>query len=81
LQAAPGADLVNFERMRIRPWTVFDLRAGWDILRKEASSLRLEINAQNIFDRRFAYNFGSPFEGTHFGHPRMTSGRLTVNFR
>lgn len=81
LQNAPGADLVNFERRRVRPWTIFDLQAGWNILRNEKRNLRLEVNVQNLFNRRFAYNFGSPFEGTHFGHPRLVSGRLTVNFR
>ncbi len=81
LMNMPGADLVNFERERVRPWTVFDLQAGINFLRRERTSMRLELNVRNIFDRRFAYNFGSPFEGTHFGHPRLVGGRLTVNFR
>jgi hypothetical protein len=81
LMNAPGSDLVNFNRLRVRPWTIFDFAAGWNVLRNERRNLRLELNVQNIFNRRFAYNFGSPFEGTHFGHPRLVSGQLTVNFR
>ncbi len=81
LMDTPGADLVNFERERVRPWTVFDLQTGWRFQRSDRRSLRLELNLLNIFNTRFAYNFGSPFEGTHFGHRRMIGGRATVDFR
>jgi hypothetical protein len=49
--------------------------------RNEKHAIRLEANIENIFNHRFAYNFGSPFEGTHFGHPRLVGARLTVNFK
>ncbi len=81
LMNTPGSDLVNFDRERVRPWTVFDLQTGWRFARSDRRSLRLEMNVLNIFDTRFAYNFGSPFEGTHFGHRRLIGGRLTVDFR
>lgn len=81
LMNAPGADLVNFDRGRVRPWTIFNLQAGWHLSRNEKHAVRLESNIENIFNHRFAYNFGSPFEGTHFGHPRLVGGRLTVSFR
>ncbi len=81
LQSAPGSDLVNFERGRVRPWTIFNLQAGWRILTGEGPQLRLEANVENLFNRRFAYNFGSPFEGTHFGHPRLGNLRLVLSFR
>jgi outer membrane receptor for ferric coprogen and ferric-rhodotorulic acid len=41
----------------------------------------LQFDVQNIFDRAFAYNFGNPFEGTHFGAPRRWSGSLRFSFR
>ncbi len=81
LQTAAGADLVNFERRRIKPWTIFDFAVGADLLRKERISLKLRFEMQNFTDRRFAYNFGSPFEGTHFGQPRLFSGGLKLEFR
>ncbi len=81
LMQMPGADLVNFERSRIRPWTIFNLQAGWHLVRNERQHIRFEANIENIFNHRFAYNFGSPFEGTHFGHPRMFGARMTVSFR
>ena len=81
LRNAPGADLVNFERGRIKPWTIFDFAAGADLLRKEKISLKLRFEMQNFTNQRFAYNFGSPFEGTHFGHPRLFSVGLKLEFR
>jgi len=81
LMEMPGADLVNFDRGRVRPWTIFNLQAGWHLSRNEKHAVRLEANVENIFNHRFAYNFGSPFEGTHFGHPRLFSARMTVSFR
>ncbi len=81
LMNTPGADLVNFDRSRVRPWTIFNLQAGLHLIRKERHAVRLEANVENIFNHRFAYNFGSPFEGTHFGHPRMFGARLTLNFK
>ena len=77
----PGADLVNFDRGRVRPWTIFNLQAGWHLSRNEKHAVRLEANVENIFNHRFAYNFGSPFEGTHFGNSRMVGVRMTVSFR
>ncbi len=81
LQSMPGADLVNFERRRVRPWTIFDFAVGADLFRKEKISLKLRFEAQNFTNRRFAYNFGSPFEGTHFGQPRLLSGGVRLEFR
>jgi hypothetical protein len=34
------------------------------------------LDVQNITGRRFVYNFGNPFSGTRFGHPRLWSGRI-----
>lgn len=81
LRDEPGADLVNFERRRVKPWSVFDFAVGIDLLRKERVSLKLKFEMQNFTNNRFAYNFGSPFEGTHFGHPRLFSGGLRIVFR
>jgi hypothetical protein len=40
-----------------------------------------QFDVQNVADRRFAYNFGNPFSGTHFGHPRLLGGRVKFAFR
>ncbi len=54
LRELPGADLVNFERRRIRPWTVFDFAVGVDLLRKERDSLKLKFEMQNFTNNRIA---------------------------
>ena len=35
----------------------------------------------NLFDARYAYNFGNPFSGTHFGAPRTASVTVRVETR
>lgn len=77
----PGAELVNFDRRRVRPWTTLDFSTGADFFADERVTIRLQFDIQNLTDHRFAYDFGNPFEGTHFGHPRMYSGRIKFTFR
>ena len=48
-------------------------RAGTDRRASRASAL-------NLFDARYAYNFGNPFSGTHFGAPRTFSVTARVIF-
>ncbi|NOT63379.1 MAG: hypothetical protein HOP19_24480, partial [Acidobacteria bacterium] len=81
LRKAPSAELVNFDRQRVKPWTVFDFSTGFDWLRRDRVTVSLQFDLQNFTNRAFAYNFGNPFEGTHFGHPRLVSGKLKFNFR
>ena len=81
LRSRPGADLVDFARRRVKPWSVFDFAVGWDFLREERVTVSAQFEVQNITNRRFAYNFGNPFSGTHFGHPRLWSGRVKFIFR
>lgn len=80
LKAAPGSELVNFTRGRVNPRTTFDLAAGISIYKRDRISSTIQFNLQNIFSQRFAYNFGNPFEGTHFGNPRRWSGTLEFSF-
>jgi outer membrane receptor protein involved in Fe transport len=80
LKAAPGAELVNFERGRVKPRTTFNFTAGLTMFSRDRLSSSIQFNVQNVFDRAFAYNFGNPFEGTHFGIPRRWSGTLEFAF-
>jgi outer membrane receptor for ferrienterochelin and colicin len=81
LRDQPGADLVNFDRGRVKPWSVFDLAAGWDLFREERVAVQTQFSVENITDKRFVYNFGNPFSGTHFGYPRRWTGRIKLVFR
>jgi hypothetical protein len=46
------------------------------LLRRESFELSARGSLLNIGDSRYAYNFGNPFSGTHFGAPR--SARLDL---
>ncbi len=81
LRSAPGSDLVDFERGRVKPWTVLDFSTGVELLREEKVAMEIQFDVQNIAGRRFAYNFGNPFEGTHFGHPRLWAARIRLAFK
>ena len=81
MKDAIGADLVNFDRGRVRPWTVFDFSAGADLFKDERISVSAQFDVENMFDKRFVYNFGNPFSGTHFGHPQLFGGQIKLIFR
>lgn len=71
LLARPGSELIDLERGRVRARQVFDLVSGVRLLRHRHGELNLRVAALNVAGERFAYNFGNPFSGTHFG-PRRT---------
>lgn len=81
LRSRTGADLVNFDRGRVKPWSLFDVSTGLDLFREERVMLQTQFSVENIFNRSFLYNFGNPFSGTHFGYPRRWSGRIKLVFR
>jgi hypothetical protein len=35
----------------------------------------------NLFDDAYAFNFGNPFSGTHFGAPRTAALAVEVSLR
>ena len=81
LMQRPGAELVNFERRRVKPRTLVDLSIGRDFFHSEPVRVGLQIDIRNLTNQQFAYNFGNPFSGTHFGYPRLWSARLKFEFR
>ena len=70
LAERPGAELVDFEEERVKPYAVFDVQAGQRLLRRQSLELSARASVFNITNARYAYNFGNPFSGTHFGAPR-----------
>ncbi|HEY7097415.1 MAG TPA: TonB-dependent receptor [Terriglobales bacterium] len=81
LQALPGANLVNFDSERVKPWYVFGWSGGMDLLHKDRIVLGAQLDVQNLANRDFAFNWGNPFSGTHFGYPRLVAGSLKFSFR
>lgn len=70
LLARPGSDRIDLERGRVRARQVFDIVSGVRLVRKGPRELTLRTALMNLAGERFAYNFGNPFSGTHFGPGR-----------
>ena len=80
LAGLPGANLVNFDSGRVKPWFVFGWSGGMDLVRKDRLAVAAQVDVQNLADRDFAFNWGNPFSGTHFGYPRLIAGSLKFSF-
>lgn len=77
----PGADLIDVDRGRVKPRLVVDVTASARLLRAGRGQLSLGASVLNAFNRRYAFNFGNPFSGTHFGAPRQFRVDLSASFR
>jgi outer membrane receptor protein involved in Fe transport len=80
LMDRPGAELVDFDGGRVKPRTVASLQGQLPFWKQRRFSAALQFAAHNIFNERYAYNFGNPFSGTHFGAPRTFSIGLRAQF-
>jgi hypothetical protein len=81
IRLRPGANLVNFERGRVRPRQLFGISAGMTLVETRHTQVQAQLDVQNLINTPFVYNFANPFSGTHFGAPRQFSGRLRFTFR
>ena len=81
LAGRPGADLVDFASGRVRPRHTIAVTAGLTAWETARAAIRVEAAVLNLFDARYAYNFGNPFSGTHFGAPRTATVGLRVETR
>jgi outer membrane receptor protein involved in Fe transport len=80
LRERPGAEMVDFDRGRVAPRTVASLLADVPIWKRGRRSASIRAAVLNLFDDRYAYNFGNPFSGTHFGSPRTASLAARIRF-
>jgi outer membrane receptor for ferrienterochelin and colicin len=77
----PGAEMVDFEAGRVNPRTVVSLLLTAPFFRGANVTASAGVQLLNLFDARYAYNFGNPFSGTHFGAPRTFAVNLRLRFR
>ena len=78
LAERPGAELVDFDRGRVKPRLVVDLSASLRLRRTAWGEIGIAASVLNAFNRAYAFNFGNPFSGTHFGAPRQVRADLRV---
>jgi outer membrane receptor protein involved in Fe transport len=77
----PGADRVDVGRGRVRPRATVSLLATLRLWQGARAAVSLRGAVLNLFDARYAYNFGNPFSGTHFGAPRSASMTVRLETR
>jgi len=80
LEDRPGADLVDFARGRVRPRRTLDLSFSQRVRRTAGADLSFRLSLLNVTNARWAYNFGNPFSGTHFGPGRTVQVGLRAGF-
>jgi hypothetical protein len=75
------AAALDAPRGRVRPRTIFDFAAGYELLRERAMPITLQFSVQNLGNAFYLYNYESVFSGTHIGRPREVSGRIVFHFK
>ncbi len=77
----PGAETIDPASGRVRPRAVADIQAEWSAYRGKRADLAVTFWITNLTNEFYAFNFGNPFSGTHFGAPRRVgmSVRVGVN--
>jgi outer membrane cobalamin receptor len=73
-------DHVNFARGRLRPSFSVDASAGVDLLKRDKTGLRFQVDVANVTDRLNVINFAGLFSGTAIATPRSFGFRLTADF-
>jgi outer membrane receptor for Fe3+-dicitrate len=81
LRERPGAEMVDFETGRVKPRGIVSVLATAPIVKRGSTTVTTSVQLLNLFDARYAFNFGNPFSGTHFGAPRTVAFTVRVAFR
>jgi hypothetical protein len=80
LRDRPGSETVDFATGRVKPRAVLDLLGEWAVVRSAPASAFLSIWVNNVTNQTYAFNFGNPFSGTHFGPQRRVGASLRISF-
>jgi outer membrane receptor protein involved in Fe transport len=80
LRDRPGSQTVDFASGRVKPRAVLDLLAELRLVRSAAADAFVSAWVNNVTDQTYAFNFGNPFSGTHFGPPRRIGASLRISF-
>jgi hypothetical protein len=70
LEDRPGSETVDFDSGRVKPRAVMDLQAEWAVARTRRAEVFVTGWVNNLTNQTYAFNFGNPFSGTHFGAGR-----------
>ena len=81
LMSRPGAELADFARGRVKPRHQLDAMVAKRLVRSRRVDVGIRFALLNITVRAWAYNFGNPFSGTHFGPGRTATVSLRATLR
>jgi outer membrane receptor protein involved in Fe transport len=81
LRDRPGSETVDFETGRVKARAVLDFVTTWTLVRGPRADAALSFWMNNVTNQTYAFNFGNPFSGTHFGAGRRIGVALRVGFR
>jgi outer membrane receptor protein involved in Fe transport len=70
---------VDFGAERTKPYLVLDGYVGQRLLQATNVELSARASVTNLTNARYAFNFGNPFSGTHFGAPRTARVDLRLD--
>lgn len=71
---------INFSQGRIKPSLSVDIAAGVELYKKEARSVRLQADVENLNNRLNVLDFAALFSGTAIAPPRSYFLRLGATF-
>jgi hypothetical protein len=80
LAEGPGSAVVDVLSGRVRPRLVVDFYATWSVHRGPRTAVSLTAWTSNLTNDTYAFNYGNPFSGTHFGAPRRAGVALAIRF-
>jgi outer membrane receptor for ferrienterochelin and colicin len=81
LMQRPGAELADFERGRVEPRHQIDAMVFKRLVRSRRIEVGMRLAVLNLTGRAWAYNFGNPFSGTHFGPGRTATVSVRATLR
>ena len=73
-------DRIDFDRGRIKPTLSVGVSAGAVLYQREARSIRLQADGENLNNRLNVIDFGGLFSGNAIGPSRSVTMRLTASF-
>ncbi len=65
LRARPALTWLTSNAAESSQWTIIDLAGGFELFREQRVCVRTQLGVENLMSKRFVYNFGNPFSGTH----------------
>jgi outer membrane receptor protein involved in Fe transport len=76
-----GAETIDVESGRVRPRAIVDVQAELPLRRTRAVDVFVRLWTHNLTNDTYAFNFGNPFSGTHFGAPRRVGASVRIGFK